>query len=517
MPREDVNIKVSANVAEAIQLWKAMEAGPDGMAKALSSMGDKGAKSAKSIGDELASQVGKWVTVGAAVAAVTQAINAQYEAVKRLREERTAATNTVDDAFNRFQVQANIPSGARADAVRTQLFQIIANRRAAPVPGLQAAEALGSAGATVEDITGGGLDEFLQMVTASNAAGKQVNQSELAASVVKFLKANNLAPNRQGMQGTSLAIQQLFGGTNLQASNLSRFARDAGSISSFSHMAPEDQLAQFSMLLDTMNEDTGSTAFKSGIISLATAGGNREKTRALTMLGLKPGDVDFQGEDWQSVYGRLGKGFAGVAPEKRNVAAKLLFGDEGLPFYTTFLEPGDLDEARKRGGMARDPAGAAERLGIAESGRGAQARQAETLAINAMYEKNNRDDAVVKQRLQALLGNFGADEATRASILGEYEDIPFWPDWAADTTPEGKARRAASRLTSGDPRYRFNPPGDQFPGLPGGQRTGPAARGYIEQQLLGERPIRIIAPDGLDVPHEPAASELGDAPAGASN
>lgn len=509
MAREDVNIKVSANVAEAIQMWKAMEAGPEGMAKALTTMGDKGEKATKGIGDYVTGWVGKWATAGTAIAAVTKLINDQYEAVKRLREEKLAASTSVDEVWNQFMVQSGLQPGAQSDRVRTQLFQTIAARKAAPIPGLQAAVALGSAGASIEDITGGGLDEFLKMVTASNAAGKTVNQAELASSLVKFLKANNLSPNREGMQGSSLAIQQLFGGTNLQASNLSRFARDVGSIASMSHMAPEDQLAQFSMLLDTMSEDTASTAFKSGIISLATSGGNREKMRGLSMLGLKPRDVDFQGEEWGDVYGRLNKGFAGVAPEKRNVAAKLLFGDEGLPFYTTFLEDGDLAEAQKRGGMARNPAGAASRLKTAEGSMAAAGRQAETQAAAAMYDPKAIDPKTIRDRLIAMQKLYGVSEIDQAKQLSEFDD-PFGPDALYDMTPQGRAARAAGMLR-GTARQnpvvqrRLNAETAGYPNV----RNQEA---FLQNQLLGERQIRITGPDGLDIPHEPAAADLSEQP-----
>lgn len=508
--KEDVNIKVSANVAEAIQMWKAMEAGPDGMAKALAGMGDKGEKATKGIGEQVLSWAGKWATAGTAIALVTKLINDQYEAVKRLREEKLAASTSVDEVWNQFQVQSGLQNGPRSDAVRTSLFQTIANRKAAPIPGMQSAVALGSAGASVEDITGGGLDEFLKMVTASNAAGKQVNQAELASSLVKFLKANNLSPNREGMQGSSMAIQQLFGGTNLQASNLSRFARDAGSIASMSHMAPEDQLAQFSMLLDTMSEDTASTAFKSGVISLATSGGNRDKMRGLTMLGLKPGDVDFQGENWQDVYGRLNKGFGSVAPEKRNIAAKLLFGDEGLPFYTTFLEDGDLTEAQKRGGMARSTEGAAARLKTAEGSMAAASRQAETQATASLYDPKAIDPKTIRDRLVAMSKLYGLNEGFTAEVLKEYDD-PLGPDWMYDMTPEGRAKRSSERMygsisfTGGLNRI------DREAGRWVPVKEGP---GFLEEQLRGDKPIRIqlTDPGGLAIPHEPAAVDLNAAP-----
>lgn len=504
MGREDVNIKVSANVAEAIQLWKAMEAGPEGMAKALDAMGQKGAKSAKGIGDEILGFVGKWASVGVAVSAVTSEINRQYEALKRLREEKNAATNTVDEVWNRFQVQAGLPNGPRADQVRNQLLSIIATRKAGPVQGLQAAEQLGSAGASVQDILGGGLDEFLQLITASNAAGQDVNVPQLAQAMVKFLAANGKQPNREGMRGTSLAIQQLFGGTNLQLSNLARFAPEAGKIASFSHLAPEDQLAVYSQFLGTMDESTAAVAFRGGVSRLATAGAVPERVSALKSLGLKPGDVDFQGEDFFTVLDRLRKGFGGVKPEQANIAAQRIFGDESLGFYSVMLQPGAVEEAKKRGVMARDATGAAERLSLAESSRGAAARQAETLAAATQYDKEALDPAVIRKRLQALTNLYIRSEQSRASVMGDFDD-PFGPDVLYSSDPNDIASRAAGRL-SGALNLRHNIIAQQA----GKKYLSPAdEQAFILQQIRGTQPIRIVGPDGLDVPSEPAANELG--------
>lgn len=500
MAREDVNIKVTANVAEAIQLWKAMEAGPQGMANALDAMGSKGQKSTKGMADELVGMIGKWASIGTAVAAVTSAINTQYEAVKRLREEKTTVTNSVDEVWNRFQVQSGLRSGPQADSVRNDLFKIIATRKTAPISGFEAAEQLGSAGASVQDITGGGLDEFLKLVTASNAAGKQVNQAELAKSMVLFLKANGLEPNRQGMGGTSRAIQQLFGGTNLQLSNLNRFAPEAGKIATFSHMKPEDQLAQFSMLLDSMDEATAAIAFRQGIVSLATAGGTPKKKQALKDIGLTPADVDFQGEDWQTVYARLQKGFGSVPGERANIAAKKIFGDEGLPFYTMMLQPGALEEARKRGVMARDPTGITERLATAESSRAASAREAQTLSDSALYDPNNKDPDVIRKRMQRVMANVGLSEGAMARVNAEFDDPggPL-PDVLFDTTAEGKARRAAFQIRS---EYASSFPFAQSERQAAGQRALIQLKtGGIDQQLLGTQRIQIQGPDGLDLDH----------------
>lgn len=509
MAREDVNIKVSANVAEAIQMWKAMEAGPDGMAKALAGMGDKGTKATKEVGNELTSWIGKWVTVGAGISAATKLINDQYEAMKRLREYRIQTTDSVDDAFSKFQVQAGLPSGPRADAVRNQLISIASQRHSSAIPAIQSATALGSAGASVGDITGGGLDEFLQLVNASNEAGGNVNQPELAKAMVLFLQANGRSPNREGMRDTSLAIQQLFGGTNLQLSNLARFAPEAGKISQMSHMTPVEQLAAFSQFLGTDEEARASTAFRSGIVSLATAGATPEKARALASLGLKPGDVDFQGEDFGTVQKRLTGAFQDVAPERRNMAAKKLFGDEGLGFYNVLLQPGAGEEMRRRVAMAQSTEGAAERLAIAEGTRGAEMRQAESFEAFGQFDPAAKNTEAVKKRMQALFRIYGTGDTLQARLNAEFDD-PFGPDSLYDMSAEGRARRASVGIASNFSRQRGNI--WKQAGRKG--MTTAEEQGFVAGQMLGTIPIQLTDPGGMAIPHEPAAVDLNEAPTG---
>lgn len=93
--REDVNIKVSANVAEAIQLWKAMEAGPDGMAKALSAMGEKGGKAAKTAGDEIVAMAQKFTSAAAILATVVATL-------KKVEDTAQAAADRVAGSVGSF-------------------------------------------------------------------------------------------------------------------------------------------------------------------------------------------------------------------------------------------------------------------------------------------------------------------------------------------------------------------------------------------------------------------------------
>lgn len=487
MAREDVNIKVSANVAEMIQLWKQMDEGPEGFARAVQGMSQRGRESAKSLGDEVLGMVGKWVSVASAVAMVTKEINDQIAAERRLREERNQSTNQTDDLFNRFQVQASVAPGAQADQLRTQLLSIAANRRVAPDVAIPSATQLISSGSTVNElIAGGGLDAFLQTLVTTNASGGNADPTQLAKAMVMYLTSHGQRPTGENILQSGSAVQRLFQGTNLQIANLARFAPEVATISKFAGTGPVENLAYFSQFLDTMDESRGATAFRSGVVSLATAGANMEKTRGLKMLGLAPGDVDFQGESFADVQKRLTRAFGQLPGDQKNVAAKLLFGQEALGFYNVLLNDQAIAEGQRRIGLASDQAGFQETLAIAESSRGASARQAESLAAGALYDPNELDPDVVRKRIQALTAELGMSRGYQASVLKRFDD-PTGPDswW----TTGGRAWLAAGRI-------------ERVSGITDGSRH--MERQEALEAITGQREIRIrlTGPDGRDIPHE---------------
>ena len=57
MAKDDVNIKVTADVAEAIRLWNEMSKGPQKMANEMAAMGVKGRKATKGVTADLKKMV----------------------------------------------------------------------------------------------------------------------------------------------------------------------------------------------------------------------------------------------------------------------------------------------------------------------------------------------------------------------------------------------------------------------------------------------------------------------------
>ena len=108
MAREDVNIKVSANIAEAIQMWKAMEQGPEGMARAMEGMAQRGGKAKKDLAFHAEGLIGKWVTIGAVVKKAHDALKAMWRFVKKANSyvEEVAPWALAKDEAQRARLEA---------------------------------------------------------------------------------------------------------------------------------------------------------------------------------------------------------------------------------------------------------------------------------------------------------------------------------------------------------------------------------------------------------------------------
>lgn len=344
MARDDVNIKVSANVAEAIRLWKAMQEGPEQMAREMDGLAAAGKKGAKGMASEMDRFLGRLTAVTMALAAAKKLFS-EWQALRRGEVERQGrAADSVDSASRQLYVQA----GSKGDwnAMRKQVLDIAVARSANPTQAFNAATQLVSSGFTADQVLQGGvLDDFLKNLAATNQTGQGIDSQSLAKSISLFLNATGQM-NRQGMQSTGVATQNLFQGTNLQLSDLQRHAPEAGVIAQMTGMKTE-QLGVLAQFLNNADIAKASTAFRSGVVSLATASAMPKKVRALQEIGLTPGDVDFQGENFFQVQETLTKALQQVAPEVRNRVMARLFGAEGILFGTTLLTPEGVAQSRE--------------------------------------------------------------------------------------------------------------------------------------------------------------------------
>lgn len=405
--REDVNIKVSANVAEAIRMWQEMQRGPEAMAGELDKLGRTGKRAAKGMAAEFESLVGRWASVRAGVEAVRQAIEFAIAAQKEFLELQGGATAPVDTALRRFLVQTDAPLSA-GEGIRQRVLDTARQRRVQPTTAFESATQLASSGFDRQEVVeGGALDEFLKLLNATNATGENVDSTQLTKAMVQFLTATKQGLTSDAIRDNAVTIQGLFRGTNLQTGNLARFAPEAAKIRDVTGLGRE-QLPLFSQFLDVTDEATGATVFRSAAVSLATAGATPKKAAGLKLLGLTPEDVDFQGESFFDVQERLAQGFASVEQRIANIAAKQIFGQDALLARSVLFSEEGIRTTQERLAIGGDVAGFEKAVGITEGGLEAKRRGSESQKSGAFFDAGFVDPETARNVLLSKLKEEGA-------------------------------------------------------------------------------------------------------------
>lgn len=419
MAREDVNIKVSANVAEAIRLWKAMEAGPEGMARELDAMGAKGKKAAGGMAAELDKIVGKWTSIGAAISAAKQLLDA-FMRSQQEAAERTAGSTRTADQMGRELYQ--LTDGRRPlEQIQRDFIQTAARRGSTLDATRDVYAALLGAGYDYSTVSKGGADVVLQGLSATNATGKNVDAKQLVDAITAHLEATGQSRSVDSLRGALMATQGLFAATKLEISDLQNLAPRASNIFSATGLQNE-QIALMSILKDVTSGDVGATAMQAAITRLIAPRGR--SLDALAEMGLRPEDVDFNGENFAQVQRLLASRFEAAGPNAARLRAQL-FGLEGLAAGNVLFSTQGVQRYQERLGMMNDPESFYSSAAVMEGSLRGKAASAEARSVLANIDPDYVDPAIARQAMQTWM------EENKVSSLGRFSaeksfDVVNW-------------------------------------------------------------------------------------------
>jgi hypothetical protein len=492
MPREDVNIKVSSDVAEAVRLWKAMQEGPRQMANEMESMGQKGKKSTKGINDELASMVGKWATIGASIEAAKSLLKTMAETQRQLNELTNNTSMDMDASFRRYWAQAGISDVEEQRASATRLLNTAIERKVTGPTIAEAAEQLNSSGLSPEVIEGGIAGEFIRLLTATNAIAKGEDPAAIAKAMVSYMNATGVNPNRvESWQKIGVASQNLFSNTNFQLADLERYAPAAQSVTNNSGLGGLgggiDQLVLLSQMVGITDKATASTQLSNGFSALRTAIENNAKVKGLELINTRPEEVDMVGETWSDVQKLLAQRRAAVPEDIRSRSDFLLYGKDAALFPTTLLTPEAvaITESRRRNTANRENF---ERVvEINETGPNAAARQAKAQQQREFYDSEMMaSNETIKDNIQTWMKRQNKGVFEQVGVNFDYwARTQFWMQ-----SPE----EAATHIVGRDRKF--------------GAPISPERREQLDQVLgLQAMPpikveITLKEESGRDLPHE---------------
>lgn len=432
MAKDEVNIKVSADVAEAIRLWKAMSEGPEAMSRELEAVGKKGRAAASGMEAEFSKIVGTWTSITGAMnlarGALDQVIKAQ-QAYNQLVEN---ASVPVDTLKRKWANQTGASNQQMADDTKS-ILGIAVQRAVTPETAFATATQLASSGFSPEEASGASLDTILKLANATNFAGDGADVAGMAGAMINFLQATKQPATKEAIEEAAKAVHGLFQGTDLNAGQLSRYAPIGGAIYSQTGMGTE-QLGILSQFLDA-SPDVGvaGTAMKAAFSGLATAGGKTNKRAALAKLGLKPEDVDFVGEDILQIQERIVRGFESVPKNEANIAAATLFGQEGLLAKTAFFDRAAMATTRER--MAAISSGAQfERAHLmTEGGNEAAARREQAKSALSFAQQGYNSPTTMNTALINEMNDRGYGAFNQAITSAWYNTMTMLPGMDAES------------------------------------------------------------------------------------
>lgn len=404
---EDIKISVIADSEQAKQMF-------DQINRKLDAMGDSAEKAGKraetGTGRMIAGYMSAQVAIGAATELLRQH-NAETErAIKNSRD--------LENNLNRLSVQGSLSRSK--DPATTKQIAGIAQRNAVGVDqAATAAEQLISAGFSTQDaLTGGATDAFLQGLNSMNAAGRDTDPKQMAMAMVRFLKGTGQSLSKENIAGLNVPLFNLFKNTDVQAGDLEFLGSKASPLTQLGRMSPNEILAAFSVVRDVKGPAEASTSLGSLVSRLAGASSNQEAVEAISRMGMKPGEIDFVGENFATVMKRIRGGVNRLPESDRAGVLRKLGSQENLDTLTTLLANVETYEARGKGlddmtsyrmaigrhtqGLGAEERRTEARRAVIDQGPGAAGRKADLFIERGLAEMDEQGAPYIVSRGMAM-------------------------------------------------------------------------------------------------------------------
>mgnify|MGYP001012010193 CR=1 FL=1 len=479
MAREDVNIKVSANVAEAIQLWKAMEAGPEGMAKSLDAMGQKGKKSADLAGDSILAMATKFGSASAIIATVVAGL-------KKIEDQAQAAANRVFNtlgSFGELQQVSNNPQEFARNVARAR--GLVAKGIVPPDQAGQAADmvfAMVSAGYTEEEkdfITKLGERKFV----------KPEGLLGLAESLQKYRRVFG-EKDAGNLQSVTDKVIQAAGTAQATVPETLKGVLEVAPSATLLGMSDEETVAGL-LAVEALspNMEMASTKYRSFLDQVNKQGLWKGSTQA-TVAGLR-----------DSIRG--GGNAFDLLGESRAVQAF-----ENLSKSTDFMaQQQDLLATAPNRKLFESQSGLLETDPLLRSAkRKAESEGALAITEEATTDKELLFDAYWAEQKKRNIRNNGQ---FFGGIRNLFEDVGMSIIDTLQLEREEFGRMPTDVFNDLPPSLRRDIA--QYNRQYGSLLPTPKAK-HDAITAPGPAEIRIVGPDGLDIPTEPAVQGLNDSP-----
>jgi len=314
---------------------------------------------------------GTIASLATGLGSVTAAFTAAAMQQERFREQTEQSVMSLDEWSRKFAIQQGLTTLQTKDATR-QILDVAQENAVTPEKAFSAATQLVSSGFNAPQETGT-LDAFLKILASGNLGSSDPVQSIQAMS--QFMSAFQMQKNGQNMMDIGVRMRGLFAGTDVQMSDMSNLAGAAPSLNQ-AGLSLEESLSAFTLLREQMAPGEASTKLRNVVQNLQVSGSQKDRVETLKSMGMKPEDVDFQGENLEGVLDNLRKGLSTLPPEQQVIAQAKLVEKENLGALVSLLS--GQDKMQEFNVMQQDKAGFVLGVQTAQSGPNAAMRRKES-------------------------------------------------------------------------------------------------------------------------------------------
>lgn len=373
-------------------------------------------QSVQSMGAGLGAWAGRVAGVTAAYMALRSALQMIQEETRKQIQLSSDAIAKQEDLIARFRAQAGIKDVQEGRWAKQSIYRTALSTATTSQDAFGAATAMASTGFESKEAMGPALKPFLKFMKAqSTDPSRSVSANELAESFSQFMSGAGMEKTGENVEKLAVAVQGLKE-TPLKIPDLAQLAKHSSALKNLGNMSWEEMVSNYSYLRNTEDPEAAGTHLREIVRQLSTAGGNKKATEQLGMMGMRPEDVDFIGEDFATVMQRMRAGLGKLSPEQRNIAKDILVEGRNISAFDT-ISQNQNEVAKLRGKMA-DKAGFDSDYEIVANNKVGEGIRLDTQNewLDASLDMNAAND---RKRLERALK--GKSPAVRAATMKLYD------------------------------------------------------------------------------------------------
>ena len=413
---QTATFQIDANDQSAKAAWDRQQQAINAVIGRIGQMEDKLAQAKQQQDTTISSGITKLASMAAGYVSIQGAISGVISVNQQMIDQADAAAIKYDELFRKINVQAGL-RGLEGKAAQESVTNVAIQNASTIEEAAATSQQLAGAGFSTADATGGALDAMLKVFSGTGQAGT-ANAGQLTQSMTQFISAMGMDRTAENLERVAVAVQQSYKAGDLQLEDLTQIAAKSSGLAG--KLTPEETLASFATIRETMGGEQASTALK--IFGERVTGAGEDKTRMdlLQRMGIKPEQIDLVGENIKDVLDTMAAGIERLPEEQRAGVMQKFFGGEGASGATYLINN------RNRIGYYEEKMGDKESFESdateAQSGPAAQRRRLTLMkekrdAERSQNEKNMLDAADITAQDQGISGVNRAISRAGANVM----------------------------------------------------------------------------------------------------